>query len=468
MPYVDLPNTHEDYASLWYITNSPTGTVGGFDPAKATIVLLHPTFLDSAWLTAQFEDPRLTDEYNLIAFDARHAGRTTSRLNPAQDGWTDAADLAFALQVLCIPRVHVWACGVFATTCALRFAALFPDMCLSLTLLTVPSDPNDSLDNLNEIVQSWCYAQELDTIEHAFMNVVTTFCGRDVNVDLEDELIAHLEVQYPPFRRVIVSHLGCLLLASCERASPNLLSRIVQPVLIIHGDSNEVFLPDAALNMQEQLINVKDGAKLFFLRGAQGCLSVVPECASIANRVFAFFLAGLPPRPSNPHPFALPLVDAMRRLAEIVHDPEISTRKPSSPMAFSCVPPEVLYRRAEIYAGAAPGHRGAFSPLNHNGRPKRRYSERVLEQWFEVDRYGMSYSAQSEEGRMRRCGVTLDERFDLLSQKLLRELPVARLKRAVPRVPPPAIERMALASSFPLQRIANTASLASRTLISSL
>jgi len=70
-------------------------------------------------------------------------------------------------------------------------------MCLSLTLLTVPSDPNEwvvllvsfraidndgpggsSFDNLNEIVQSWCYAQELDTIEHAFMNVVTTFCGR--------------------------------------------------------------------------------------------------------------------------------------------------------------------------------------------------------------------------------------------------------------------------------------------------
>jgi pimeloyl-ACP methyl ester carboxylesterase len=124
MPFVDLPNAHDDYASLWYITNSPTGTVGSFDPARATIVLLHPMFLDSVWLTAQFEDPRLTSEYNLIAFDARHAGRTTSRLNAAQDGWTDAADLAFALQALCIPRAHVWACELFATTCALRFAAM--------------------------------------------------------------------------------------------------------------------------------------------------------------------------------------------------------------------------------------------------------------------------------------------------------------------------------------------------------
>ena len=99
MPYVDLPNAHDDYASLWYITNSSTGTVGGFDPAKATVLLLHPQFLDSAWLSAQFEDPRLSTSYNLIALDARHSGQTTSRLNGKQDCWTDAADVAFALEV---------------------------------------------------------------------------------------------------------------------------------------------------------------------------------------------------------------------------------------------------------------------------------------------------------------------------------------------------------------------------------
>jgi len=99
MPYVDLPNAHDDYASLWYLTNSSTGTVGGFDSAKATVLLLHPQFLDSAWLSAQFEDPRLATYYNLIALDARHAGQTSSRLNGKQDSWTDAADVAFALEV---------------------------------------------------------------------------------------------------------------------------------------------------------------------------------------------------------------------------------------------------------------------------------------------------------------------------------------------------------------------------------
>lgn len=99
MPYVDLVASNDDYASLWYSTNSPTGTVGGFDPNKPVVIMLHPIFLDSSWLYLQLQDPRLNDNYNLIVFDARCAGRTHSRPNGKHDHWTDAADLAFAIQV---------------------------------------------------------------------------------------------------------------------------------------------------------------------------------------------------------------------------------------------------------------------------------------------------------------------------------------------------------------------------------
>ncbi|KAH9991438.1 hypothetical protein BJV77DRAFT_1007432 [Russula vinacea] len=426
MPYVDLPNAHDDYASLWYITNSATGTVGGFDPSKPTVLLLHPQFLDTSWLSAQFEDPRLSTNYNLIA-------------------WTDAADVAFALEVLCLPAVHVWACELFATSCALRFAALFPEKCLSLTLLTAPCDPDESRYNLTEILQSWCYAQELETIEHAFMNVVMTLCGQDVNVDLEDDLIAHLEVHYPPFRRITVSHLGCLISSTITRS----IRLITQPVLLIHGDSNEVFPPDGAFIMQEQLVNAKDGARLYFVRGGQGCLGVVPESASIANRVFASFLARQPPARSDPlPPQPTRLEDALQRLADIVNDPEIASRDASSPMAFTCVSPAIVRRRTQIYAQAAAGHRGAFSPLDNHGRPKRKYSERVQEEWFEIDRNWVSHSAQSEEARTRKRVATLDERFETLSQKLSRELTIIGTGWHIPRVPPQAIQRMGLPNGF--------------------
>jgi pimeloyl-ACP methyl ester carboxylesterase len=98
MPYVDIAQGN-DFASLWYITNSPTGNVSSFDADKPTVILLHPFFLDSTWLDSQFGDPRLNEDYNLIAFDQRAAGRTLSRPNGKQDSWTDAADLAFACHV---------------------------------------------------------------------------------------------------------------------------------------------------------------------------------------------------------------------------------------------------------------------------------------------------------------------------------------------------------------------------------
>jgi pimeloyl-ACP methyl ester carboxylesterase len=98
MPYVDIAQGN-DFASIWYITNSPTGHVSSFDPDKPTLILLHPFFLDTTWLDNQFGDPRLNCEYNLIAFDQRAAGRTLSRPNGKQDSWTDAADLAFACHV---------------------------------------------------------------------------------------------------------------------------------------------------------------------------------------------------------------------------------------------------------------------------------------------------------------------------------------------------------------------------------
>ncbi len=124
MPYVDIAQGN-DFASLWYITNSPTGHVSSFDPNKPTVILLHPFFLDSTWLDSQFCDPRLNEGYNLIAFDQRAAGRTLSRPNEKQDSWTDAADLAFACHVcdvMHMPRypssLNLYSQGALVTTSA--------------------------------------------------------------------------------------------------------------------------------------------------------------------------------------------------------------------------------------------------------------------------------------------------------------------------------------------------------------
>jgi hypothetical protein len=109
-----------------------------------------------------------------------------------------------------------------------------------------------------------------------------------------------------------------------------------------------------------------------------------------------------------------------------------------------------------------------------------RYSERVQEEWFEIDRHWISHSgvcvvdsgrepsvlilfpsslsAQSEEARKRKHIATLDERLETLSQKLSRELTT---RWYVPHVPTQAIQRMGLPNGF-TSRISSTANLAAR------
>ena len=98
MPYVDL-YSRDDFAQLHYITNTASGSVSDFDPAKATIVLLHPFTFDSTWTDSQMEDPRLGGRYNVVAFDSRFSGKSRTKLSGKLDYWVLAADLAYAFQV---------------------------------------------------------------------------------------------------------------------------------------------------------------------------------------------------------------------------------------------------------------------------------------------------------------------------------------------------------------------------------
>jgi pimeloyl-ACP methyl ester carboxylesterase len=61
--------------------------------------MLHPSFLDSTWLRAQWDDVRLGEGYNLIAPDFRCHGRSKNTPSGYHDTWVEAADVAFLLHV---------------------------------------------------------------------------------------------------------------------------------------------------------------------------------------------------------------------------------------------------------------------------------------------------------------------------------------------------------------------------------
>jgi pimeloyl-ACP methyl ester carboxylesterase len=401
MPYIDIPS-RDDYVSIWYITNSVHGNVGSFDPARPTCILLHPLFLDSSWLIRHFDDPRLSRDYNLIAFDQRTCGRSRCRPSQWHDSYVDAADIAMVCQALLLPPAHILAFECISVNAALRLAALWPEQVLSLTLCDVP--PPTELQWVfhayDELLQLWCYAPDLDSFEHAGNEVVTFMTGESDNLDLQDDLIAYWEKYTPPTKRLrIVELVNIMMNRTLMR--PEEFASIGCPVLIIQGEASPIAPLKYAENLKQLLINARDGPRLYVVRGAKACLNILPGSASIVNQVFSKFLAQQPRTRSDLLPPKLSIRErskvALSKLAEFVGIPSIAQRDPCSPLSFSCVKTDVAKSQLENLLFYAKGLDKAYCPLGRDGRPLRKYSERKKEaHWFQGDKHGNSYIDTSE------------------------------------------------------------------------
>ncbi|KAI0921978.1 hypothetical protein AcW1_004187 [Taiwanofungus camphoratus] len=394
MPYVDLVSS-DDYASIWYTTNAPSGNVGGFDPAKPTIVMMHPLFLDSTWMHSQMDDNRLHSGYNIVAFDTRTTGKSLFRPTGRQDLWVNAADLAHCFQHLGLPPAHVFAPELSSYT-ALRFAALFPDMCLSLTLCNIPAQTEirSVFDAIEELVQLWSFSEDLESFEYSCKELLDFFAGSDAHPDLQDELVAYWEVHYPPFRRsYVIPNIN--LLMNRTPLTTEELACIICPVFIIQAERSQTHPMAYAEQIADGLVNTPQGrGTVFPVKAAQGYLSIIS--ASIVNQVLNKFLSRQPPAGSEVKRPQVPLADRMKtaleKLAQFRNDPSYADRDPLSPLSFSCVTPEVCRSQEETRAMYAKGERTAFSPLASDGRPIRKFSERK-DHWLDGDADGFSYAS---------------------------------------------------------------------------
>ncbi|CAK5262666.1 unnamed protein product [Mycena citricolor] len=390
MPFVDLQSSN-DFASIFYQTNSPSGNVGGFDPSKPLVCILHPTFLDSSWVYSQFEDPRLDSEFNLIAFDMRVAGKSECRTSGKHDSWVDAADLALCHQFLKLPPLHILALESNAINCALRFAALFPELCLSLALCNVPAPTELKwiYTAYDELIQTWCFAEDLESYEHIAMEAVTLTLGPDTPPDLRDQLIAYWEVTSHPRRRTRLLEQANILMHRTPLPT-SAFTHITQPVLIIHGDANEACPRKYAERLANEL-----KAVLYTVKGGGGYLSIPLGTASIVNQVYTKFISRLPHVESDFPASIRPVEDRMREALvtlETITGDNLRTRDPMSSLSFSCLSEEIVQRQSQALEAYKRGQSTAFLPLGPTGRPIRRYSERPRDDWFESKSEGISYA----------------------------------------------------------------------------
>lgn len=371
MPYVDLVSS-DDYVSIWYTTNSCHNSVSTFDPTKPTIILLHPFSLDSSWLGHTLGDPRLDEDYNMIAFDLRFSGKTIERPNVRLDCWVQAADLAFACEALHVSRAHIWAEETISVNIALRFAMLFPEMCLSLALVTVSSPSERRQDitlALDQAIRLWCFAEDLDTLNHAAARFLDLTAGADLEIDEIDQIVAFWLTQYPPFRNTRICGIKNSILNHVPLTKSQ-LATIHQPVLILHGENNPAYPLKYAQQLKEELVNSK--AMLSVIEGAAGFMSITPSSATTLRRIYVDFLGGLPSSPSDPTDPEC-MKSALGRLAELASDPSIATRSLKSPMSFSLVP-SCARQSKGLMQGAT--NTGLF-PFPPDYRSERKFFERT-------------------------------------------------------------------------------------------
>lgn len=403
MPYVDLESA-DDYASLYYKTSTVFGNVGGFDPARPTIVMIHPQFLDVTWLDNHFGDPRLYEHYNLIAFDLRGAGRSTCRPSGRHDSWVDAADIAHCFQRLHLPCSHILALEGLATYAALRFALLFPEMCASLTLCNVPAPTELKwlFTAYDELSQAMCYATDLDSFEHCSTEAAKFIVGTNCDPDLLDDVVEYWEMEhYPRNRTRIIEQVNVLM--NRTPLTPAMHKSIYHPVLFLHGDKNEIAPQKYADKLASELSHAEGGAFVYSVKGGSSHLSIVPGHASIANQVLSKFLSRLPRVRSDLVPPKTSIQErmssALAKLAELMDDPTIASRDPTSSLSFCCLDPDVIKSQTESILAYRKGEQEAFSPLGPNGRPIRNYHDRKQEHWFSSERDGLSYAGSSHHAK---------------------------------------------------------------------
>lgn len=419
-----------NYASIFYTTNSTFHNVGGFDPDKPTVVILHPLFLDSTWLGLQFGDPRLTRPYNLIAFDMRSCGQSSCSLNARHDSWVDAADLALCFQRLHLPPSHILALEAISVNCALRFAVLFPEMCLSLTLVNVPSPTESPRSTLEELIHSCSFAPDLESFEHAAQAHIRFLFGEDCESDMQDELISFWATRFPPRLRPRLAETVSVLVNRTP-LRPEIYASIKQPVLLIHGDKNEMFPITNAEQLSSQLTGVKDGAILYSVKGKVWCnrrlssnsfliklggssmLSVIPGNASIANKVVSNFWSRLPHHGSHIIPPQTPVEERMSKALEtltaLTGCESKGSHKPLCSLSFSCLCHDVIKVQSELLEYFKQDSHSAFSPLSVFGRPMRKFSERETEHWFSAEYEGLSI-ANSPFLSSRRASQSLEKK----------------------------------------------------------
>ncbi|RDB30560.1 hypothetical protein Hypma_007230 [Hypsizygus marmoreus] len=157
MPFVKI-STPTGAVELHYSISTPTSaSTSSIDSNLPCILFLHGEYFAQEVFEAQFSDPVLRHDFNLIAVDMRTCGFSKGAVErgvytPA----TAADDLYRFFKALDLPAMHIFGLSIGCYV-ALEFAHAHPELSLSLTLCShlPPDEPEEIAAGRLQVYDYW-------------------------------------------------------------------------------------------------------------------------------------------------------------------------------------------------------------------------------------------------------------------------------------------------------------------------
>ncbi|KAH9823888.1 hypothetical protein DFH28DRAFT_1161807 [Melampsora americana] len=365
MPYLDLSND----LSLYYemITSKPN---------NPWILLIHPLLTDISIIKGFTEEVQIKENFNCIVFELRLHGRTKANVTATMDRFTLAADLAFGMQKLHLPPVHVISAQANVSEVALALAAIFPQLVSSLFLCGLAPDvyPESTMAAFGDCFQCVTNPTDPDHWEEVRMLDLHFFCFyQDTNFSREDELrvmdewTSTIMKRYSPSKSSKFTAI-CMLELGRSATPKSFRDQIYHPVFVCHGSESPVFPEVEASDRFSTYENLDPRSKFESIPGAP--LTLFPLYTKFLAEKYINWIQPIiksnPKLNKKPELIELDHEKSLERLYEIYQDPNMLKRDSKDSSSFYALDEVNVKQRKMILENALQVEKTSFCFLDEN------------------------------------------------------------------------------------------------------
>ncbi|GAA5870090.1 hypothetical protein JCM1840_003578 [Sporobolomyces johnsonii] len=319
MPYVQLPREQTVQIFYEFFGEAP------YDPVKPTVLVLSGPWSDSSLVTQRFLPSlnEVTGAYNCLVLDLRGHGRTVSEPMKEIDCWIHAADIAFVLNAIQVPAVHLVSHSLVSGQAIFAFAILFPSQTLSLSALGAANlyAPPSLLPGIMELMENWLQDDDPEAFMESLDEAVYFNTSHLLSADEADWLAAMWSRRYGPANALkafeVTAPLVAVRTASpfsflhladvAHHQNPGMtkkdISKIVAPVLFVVGTADVTKSLPVAEELVEDLTASVD-VSLHIVEGGAAVVGIT-HLDKVRPLITSFLFKHSTPS-SVPPPFSFP------------------------------------------------------------------------------------------------------------------------------------------------------------------